>query len=239
MSDASSPALPTYRLDDSIAVITMDDGKANVISTQVVQTLEAHLDQALADSARALVIVGRPGKFSAGFELSEMTAGVESMRALVVAGARWMLRLYGFGLPTVAACTGHALAAGALTLLSCDVRIGADVPSKIGLNEVAIGMALPKFAVELARDRLIREAFGPSTMGAQIYDPAGAAAVGYLDHVVPEDQLLDAAMAEARRLGEIRTSAYALTKLNLRSAMIEAQLAGVVADLDSVDVPKV
>jgi enoyl-CoA hydratase len=237
MSDASSPALPSYRLDDSIAVITLDDGKANVISTAVIDELHEHLDRAESE-ARGVVIVGRPGKFSAGFDLSEMTANVESMRALVVHGARWMMRLYGFGMPTVAACNGHALAAGALTLLSCDVRIGADVPCKIGLNEVAIGIALPKFAVELARDRIVREAFVPAALTAQIYDAAGAAAVGYLDRVVPEAELLDAALAEARRLSELRTSAYALTKLNLRRAMIEAQLAGVVVDLESVDLPK-
>ena len=239
MSDATAPALPTYRLDDAVAVIAMDDGKANVMSTKVVETLESHLDRALDDRARALVIAGRPGKFSAGFDLGEMTASAESMRSLVVAGARWMLRLYGYGMPTVAASTGHALAAGALTLLSCDVRVGADVPSKIGLNEVAIGMALPKFAVEFARDRLVREAFGPSTMGAQVYDPAGAARVGYLDQVVAEDAVLDTAMAEARRLGEIRTGAYAATKLNLRAAMIESQLAVLVEDMDSIEVPKV
>lgn len=239
MSEASAPALPTYRLDEAVAVITMDDGKANVMSTGVVQTLEAHLDRALADGARALVIAGRPGKFSAGFDLKEMTSSPESMRALVVAGARWMLRLYGFGMPTVAASTGHALAAGALTLLSCDVRIGADVPSKIGLNEVAIGMALPKFAVELARDRIVREAFGPSTIGAQIYDTAGAARVGYLDQVASEAELLDTAVAEAKRLAELRTGAYAATKLNLRSTMIEEQLAGVVDDMESIEIPNV
>ena len=238
MSDAA-PALPTYRLDDVVAVITMDDGKANVMSTNVVDTLHELLDRAESDGARALVITGRPGKFSAGFDLGEMTASVESMRALVVHGARLMMRLYGFGMPTVAACNGHALAAGALTLLSCDVRIGADVPCKIGLNEVAIGIALPKFGVELARDRIVREALGAATLGAQIYDAPGAASVGYLDRVVSEAELLDAAVAEARRLAELRTSAYSLTKRNLRGVMIEAQLATVQADLDSVDMPKV
>ena len=154
MSDSSTSPLPTYRREGDVAVVTLDDGKANVISTAVIDALHGHLDRLESEGARALVLVGRPGRFSAGFDLSEMTAGVESMRALVVHGARWLMRLYGLGVPTVAACTGHALAAGALTLLSCDVRVGADVPAKIGLNEVAIGMALPKFAVELARERV-------------------------------------------------------------------------------------
>lgn len=236
MTDA---ALPTYRLDDGIAVIALDDGKANAFSSAAVARLDALLDQGEADGARGLVLVGRPGRFSAGFNLEEMTSSAESMRALVIAGARWWMRLYGLGIPTVAACTGHALAGGAITLLACDRRIGADVPAKIGLNEVAIGMVLPIFAVELARDRLLPTAFGPATMGAQVYDPAGAVAVGYLDAVVPADDLLDAALAEARRLAELRTGAYGGTKRNLRGEMIERVLAGLEADMAGVDVPQV
>lgn len=239
MSDASARLLPTYHREGDVAVVTLDDGKANVISTAVVDALHGHLDRVEAEGARALVLVGRPGKFSAGFDLSEMTASVESMRGLVVHGARWLLRLYGFGVPTVAACTGHALAAGALTLLSCDVRVGADVPAKIGLNEVAIGMALPKFAVELARERVPHHLLGEATLGARIFDPAEAVGAGYLDRVVPADDLLPTALAEAERLATLRTGAYALTKRNLRQAVIEAQLAVVQADLDSVGMPDV
>ena len=239
MSDSSTSPLPTYRREGDVAVVTLDDGKANVISTAVIDALHGHLDRLESEGARALVLVGRPGRFSAGFDLSEMTAGVESMRALVVHGARWLMRLYGLGVPTVAACTGHALAAGALTLLSCDVRVGADVPAKIGLNEVAIGMALPKFAVELARERVPHHELGAATLGARIYDPAGAVAAGYLDRVVPEAELLGTALAEAERLAGLRTGAYALTKLNLRQAMIADQLANVQADLDSVGMPEV
>ncbi|MCU1496582.1 MAG: Enoyl-CoA hydratase [Acidimicrobiales bacterium] len=230
-------ALPTYRLDDGIAVVALDDGKANVFSTATLHALEAILDQVEGDGARALVIVGRPGRFSAGFDLAEMTESVEGMRALVARGARWWLRLYGLGIPTVAAGTGHALAGGAITLLSCDVRIGADIPAKIGLNEVAIGMPLPSFAVEFARERLTKPAFTRSTLGAQVYDPAGAVAVGYLDQVVAADDVLETAMAEARRLAELRTGAYARTKANARGAMIEACLASLDADMASVDAP--
>ena len=240
MSDSSTSPLPTYRREGDVAVVTLDDGKANVISTAVIDALHGHLDRLESEGARALVLVGRPGRFSAGFDLSEMTAGVESMRALVVHGARWLMRLYGLGVPTVAACTGHALAAGALTLLSCDVRVGADVPAKIGLNEVAIGMALPKFAVELARERVPHHELGAATLGARIYDPAGAVAAGYLDRVVPEAELLGTALAEAERLAGLRTGAYALTKLNLRQAMINVLPLGTVqADLDSVGMPEV
>jgi enoyl-CoA hydratase len=232
-------ALPTYQLDDAVAVITLDDGKANVFSTAVVAHLHELLDQAEADGARALVLVGRPGRFSAGFDLAEMTASAESARSLVAAGARLWLRIYGLGIPTVAACTGHALAGGAITLLSCDLRIGADVPAKIGLNEVAIGLVLPKFAVALASDRLLKTHLTAATMGAQVHDPAGALAAGYLDRVVPEAELLETAMAEARRLGALRTGAYAGTKQNLRAAMIAETEAGIDEDMATIDIPEV
>ncbi|MEO6989313.1 MAG: crotonase/enoyl-CoA hydratase family protein [Aquihabitans sp.] len=228
--------MPTYELDDGIAVIALDDGKANVFSTAALEVLEGHLDRVEADGARALVLVGRPGRFSAGFDLGEMMGGDEGMRALVVRGARWWMRLYGLGIPTVAACTGHALAGGAITLLSCDVRIGADVPSKIGLNEVAIGMTLPKFIVELARDRISTQHLTAVVTGT-VYDPAGAVTVGFLDRVVDEAAVFDEAMAEARMLAERRTSAYAATKTKLRGALIATLLDGVVADMETVGSP--
>lgn len=230
--------LPTYRLDDGVAIVTLDDGKANAFSTAALVALEAHLDQAEADGARSLVLVGRPGRFSAGFALDEMTSDVASMRALVVRGARFWLRLFGLGIPTVAACTGHALAGGAITLLACDLRIGADVPAKIGLNEVAIGLTLPKFAFALAEDRLVKPALPAATLGAQVYDVAGAARVGYLDQVVSADDLVTTAVAEARRLGELRTAAYAATKQNARADLIERELARVVADVDTMELPE-
>lgn len=234
IDSASAP----YRLDDGLAVITLDDGRANVFSNASLETLEGLLDRIETDEARGLVIAGRPGRFSAGFDLGEMTVSNEQTAALVGRGARWWLRLYGLGIPTVGACTGHALAGGAITLLSLDVRIGAAVPAKIGLNEVAIGMTLPRFAVELARDRIATDHLHRTVMG-EIFDPAGALAAGFLDQVVPEDQVLDTAMATARTLMERRTGAYAGTKTNLRGAMIDRCLDELDADMAGIVLPTV
>jgi len=230
------PEPVTYRLDDGVAVITLDDGKANAISHDTLRAVHEALDRAESD-ARSVVITGRQGKFSAGFDLATMTESTESMRELVTAGAQMLMRLYGFGLPTVAACNGHALAAGALVLLSCDRRIGAEGPAKIGLNEVAIGMALPIFAVELARDRLQPAQLTSALMAARIYDPAGAVEAGYLDMVVPEFDLLTTALAEARALGELRTGAYARTKSTTRGGVIERILATLDDDMSSMTGP--
>ena len=228
---------PTYVLDDEVAVITLDDGKANAIGHEVLGSMNDGLDRALSDDARAVVIAGRDGRFSAGFDLATMSSGTTAMRELVARGGRFYMRLYGYPLPTVAACTGHALAGGAILLLALDHRVGPDAPCQIGLNEVAIGMGLPIFAVELARARLSSTHLEPATMAARLYDGAGAAAAGYLDRVVDPVDVIAEAMADARRLAELRTGAYVRTKQLVRRATIDHVLATLDDDIGTLSAP--
>ncbi|MGI8939813.1 MAG: crotonase/enoyl-CoA hydratase family protein [Iamia sp.] len=236
MADSPTGGSPTYDLTDGVAVITLDDGKANAISADVLTGLHAALDRAESE-ARAVMITGRPGRFSAGFDLATMTGSAEGMRELVSSGARFMMRLYGFGLPTVAACTGHALAAGALTLLCCDSRIGARGDFKIGLNAVAIGMPLPVFAVELARHRLSLRYQTAAVLGA-VYAPDKAVAAGYLDQLVPRAEVVDVAKELALQRSALRRGAVGRTKEALRGAMIAQVLATLDDDIGALSGPR-
>jgi enoyl-CoA hydratase len=237
MSPDATPAPVTYALEEGVAVLRLDDGKVNVISHTVIDLLHRFLDRAEGE-ARAVAIIGRPGKLSAGFDLTEMTAGFERTRALVGAGGKLLMRIFGHPQPVVVAVTGHALAAGALLALSCDTRIGADGPAKIGLNETAIGMGLPIYATELAQARLSPAHLTRGAIQAEIYDPAGAVEAGYLDQVVPADECEAAAITEARRLGAFRTGAYSHTKLALRGALIDRVTGGIDADMASLTAPQ-
>jgi enoyl-CoA hydratase len=209
-----------YEQRDDVAVITMDDGKANALSHVMIDQLHAAIERAQA-AARALVLTGRETRFCAGFDLGTMTSGPQAARALVLAGAELLLRMYLHPQPLVAACTGHALAAGALLLLASDTRIGAAGAFKIGLNEVAIQLTLPVFGTELARDRLSKRHFTGATVQARIYDPETACDAGYLDRVVAADQLQAAALAEVQRLAALPQAAYAATKQRARAATVE------------------
>ena len=142
-----------FELRDGIALVRMDDGKANAFSHAMLEALGRAFDRAEKE-ARAIVLAGRPERFSGGFDLKVMNQGGPAVPELVLAGARFAIRVYECPLPVVIACTGHALAMGAVLLLAPDLRLGARGAYKIGLNEVAIGMTLPGFAVELARERL-------------------------------------------------------------------------------------
>ena len=212
------PAL-TYTLEGTTAVVRMDDGKANALSEAMIEALLDALDRAEKE-ASAIVLAGRPDRFCAGFDLKVMMSGPDNAKALLRRGAALLMRLYGVSLPLVIACTGHALAGGALVLLTGDVRIGASGAFRIGLNEVSIGLPVPVLAMELARDRILLAELGRATLQAQIYSPEEAARVGYLDAVVAPDAVLGRATEEAARLGLLSRPAFSATKARLRGKTI-------------------
>lgn len=209
-----------FELEDDIAIVTMDDTKANAFGPTMIAALSEAFDRAEKE-AKAIVLTGRPGVLSAGFDLKVMKEGPEATAAMVSAGAQLLLKMYLHPLPLITATPGHAIAAGAILLLASDVRIGAAGASSIGLNETSIGMALPPFGVELARDRLIPGALSPAVLGATLYDPETAAAVGYLDRVCDAADLLNEAKKTAAHYATLDGRSYAATKINLRQATVD------------------
>ena len=210
-----------YALRSDAAYLTWDDGKANAVSSPTLIELNEALDRAESDSARAIVLTGRPGVYCAGFDLKELGSGGDATRKLVRTGAELLIRLYECPTPIVAGCTGHALGMGALLLLAPDVRIGDPGPHKIGLNEVAISLALPTFGTELAMERLSRRHLTRAVQLAEIYDPVGAVDAGYLDRVCPSGGLEAALEAEAARLAALSGPAHGRTKQRLHAATIK------------------
>jgi enoyl-CoA hydratase len=224
----------TIEMSGPVAIARLDDGKANALSHQVIDELETALTKAESSEARAVVIVGRPGKFSAGFDLATMQAGPAQARELLRVGAELAIRIYTFPCPVVLGVTGHALAMGAILLMAADVRIGADGPFKIGLNEVAIGMPVPKFAVEFADDRLSRRHLTAAVNHAHIFDPASAVDAGYLDRVVEPESVEAAAVEHATTLASaLNPAAFRLTRSNLRDERTGKIRAGLSADVAS------
>jgi enoyl-CoA hydratase len=235
MTDAPPPL--TYQLDGNVAVIHFDDGKANVLTHGAIESIHALLTRAESDEAKAVVIIGRPGRFSAGFDLSVMTAGPDQARDLLRAGAELALRIYTFPIPVLLGATGHALAMGAILLMAADVRIGADGPFKVGLPEVEIGMPLPNFAVEFARDRLSKRHFLPAVQHAVVTTPADAVDVNFLDRVVPPDEVEAATLAAAHDLADrLYARAFVLTRENSRVATARSIQAGLDADMAAFEV---
>ncbi|HEY7222076.1 MAG TPA: crotonase/enoyl-CoA hydratase family protein [Micromonosporaceae bacterium] len=215
----------SYDLSDGVATITMDDGKVNVISTTMESALNRALDRAEADGA-AVVVTGRPGRFSAGFDLGTLSAGGGESAAMLSGGWALAARLVAFPTPVVAAVTGHAIGLGALLICACDYRIGAAGSYKITSNEVTLGIPLPLSAFALLRDRLHPSALSRAAVLAEVFSPDNAVETGWLDRVVPADELLSAAQEQARSLGALHRAAYYATKLLARQSTLDALSTG-------------
>ena len=211
--------LVSYLLEEKTAVVTMDDGKANALSEAMIDALAKAIERAQ-DEASAVVLLGRPGRFCAGFDLRTMMAGPDAAKALLERGSELLLKLFACRVPLVIGCTGHALAGGALVVLTGDVRLGAAGAYRIGLNEVQIGLPVPVLAMELARARLTPRELTRATLLAQTYEPEEAREAGYLDAVVAAADVRTRALAEAERLAGLARNAFEATKERLRGASI-------------------
>lgn len=212
--------LISYDLEDGIATLTLDNGKVNAISPEVIAAFHAALDRAEADGA-IVIITGTPGMFSGGYDLKVMMSGPENAIALVAAGSGLARRMLAHPFPIIVACTGHAVAKGSFILLSADYRVGVDGPFRIGLNEVQIGMTMHHVGIELARDRLRKSYFNRSVINAEMFEPQEALKAGFLDAVVEPDALMPAARAMAEQMKKLNMTAHANTKVKARRALLE------------------
>jgi len=228
-------AVVTAETDGPIEILHIDDGKANVVTHALLDELHAHLDRIEANrDSKAVIIAGRAGQFSGGFDLKVMTTSLEACRDLVIAGGQFCNRLLVFPRITIAAATGNAIAEGAFIASSCDWVVGAEGAFKIGLPETAIGMSIPRFGIEIARFRLNTSYFARATLFAEIFNPIDAQRAGFVDEIVPIDQVVDRAKAKAHELMPLDAAAVALTKRKARHDLHELIGSTIVDDVTSL-----
>lgn len=212
--------LVSYEIDDGIATLTLHNGKVNALSPAMFDALNDAFDQAEKDRA-VIILTGQPGILSGGYDLKVMTSSPENAIALVTTGSTFTRRMLSHPFPIIVACPGHAIAKGAFLLLSADYRIGVEGAFNIGLNEVLIGMTMHHSGIEVARDRLTKPAFHRSVINGEIFNPQDAREAGFLDKVVPADELMEAAKVAAQQLKKVNMTAHKNTKLKARKALLE------------------
>jgi enoyl-CoA hydratase/carnithine racemase len=213
--------MSSYEYGDTIASIELDDGKVNALGSAAIAQLDEHLDRAVQDGASALILTGRPGVFSAGFDLAELRSDASVREQLRRSLVDLELRLLDFDCPVVIACTGHAMAAGAALLLSADRRIGLDGPFKLGFNEVALGASISAATVELARYRMPMPWFETLASGETL-PPRTAQEAGLLDVVVDsESKLVEEARECADKLGQLSPELFRTMRHAAREPVIE------------------
>ena len=213
----------SYALEGNLARVNLDDGKVNAMSLAFFEGLGGALDRAEQDQPGAVVIAGRPGMFSAGLNLKLLpTLAPEDLRTTLIAFGRIMLRVFTFPIPTVAAVSGHAVAGGAMLAFACDLRFMADGPFRLHLNEVAIGLPLPTWAIVLAQSAISPRWHTEAMLHARAYSPDEALARQMIDGVArPAERVVDEACAAAAGLAALDRAAYATSKARLRAMAVK------------------
>lgn len=206
--------LVNYQLDSSdkpIATITLQNGKANVFSSQMFIDINEAFDKAEQDKAVVILTSGLR-MLSGGYDLKELQQGVDAIKNLVATGSRFTIRMLDFPFPIIVAVPGHCIAKAAFITLCADYAIGVEGNFKIGLNETAIGMTMHNVGIEIARNGLDNRFFHRSVFNAELFGPLTAIEAGFLDEIVQEENLQDTAKRIAKEFTKLDLTAFGITK---------------------------
>jgi len=204
--------IATLSKENDISIIKLDDGKANAFSYDMLSQVNELLKKVPRDSG-ALVITGREGLFSGGFDLKTLATGdMEKITKMVQLGYRLLLELFSFDRPIVAAVSGHSIALGLFVTCSADYRIAIDGKYVCQANEVRNNMDIPTQIMEIIRARVNKKYFYSAVYHSDAYSVQDSIEVGYIDEVVSEDQFMKRVMEKAKELATLPHPFYANTK---------------------------
>ena len=204
--------IATLTTDGDVSIITFNDGNANVFSPEMSKAVSSLLDQVPEDKG-SLVITGRPGIFSAGFDLKIISSGdSDAVASMVKAGFTLLARIYNFPRPVIAACSGHGVALGAFLLCCADYRIGAKGQFIVQANETRNNMSIPTPILEISKSRIAKTHWYRAILNAEAYPVENAIEPGYLDEVTDAENLMKRAMEVANDLATLGHPHYKITK---------------------------
>ena len=204
--------LATLTTEGDVSIITLDDGKANVFSSAMSSTINQLLDEVPNDNGD-LLITGRQGLLSGGFDLKTMTGGeAKDIIEMTVNGFKLLARIYGFSRPVVVASSGHAIALGAFLLCCADYRVGAKGKYLVQANEHRNNMSIPIPILEISKSRISKRHWHRAILNAEAYPIDQSVEAGYLDEVVDEGDLMKRAMEVATDLATLGHPHYQMTK---------------------------
>ncbi|WP_409432853.1 crotonase/enoyl-CoA hydratase family protein [Litorimonas sp. RW-G-Af-16] len=225
----------TYTFNDGVAVIALDDGKANALGSAMWAELNTALDTAEKDDA-IVIITGRDGMMSGGFDLKEMGSGPQAALELTSKGSKFARRIMAHPRPVIMAAPGHTIAMGAFLALACDYSMIKEGEFKVGLNETLIGMTMHNFGIEMGRYHLTKSHFNRCVINGEIFSPKGAMHAGFFDRVVPAEQWPMAIPMAGQMFKQANPKAFRETKLRSRKEIFKILDQAILDDLDPAKV---
>ena len=206
---------------DGVRILTLNRPPANAISAEFLSALGAQCKAARDDeNVRAVIIQGNGRFFSGGLDLKEASSGISRVGNLAGSRDDGLFMLWTLPKPTVAMVDGHAIAGGVIIALACDFRITQLDSQRFGLNEVAIGLAFPRGAFEIARLALDNRQLRWTMLEAGLFDARRALEMGIVDEIVEPARFESRCIETAKRLGANGRLAYAHTKQRIQAEAV-------------------
>ncbi len=211
-------------MNDDVAVLRLEGGKANAMTSELLDTLEQMVDGFERGPAMAAVLTGYERYFSGGLALPHIIEfDAARMRRFIEQFSRVMTRVFACEKPIVAAINGHAIAGGCVLALTCDWRIAVDDPAvRIGLNETQLGIGMPAIVVEALRAAVPPASLSPIGIEGALFAPGDALALGLVHELVTAGDLIARATAKARAYAALPPAAVAQVKHALRAPGLDA-----------------
>lgn len=219
---------------DGLALLSLDDGKMNALDASCFRAIEAGFSQCTPDVS-TFVVTGRTGVLSAGLDREVLARKDETeIQVLLEAFARAILRIWIEPRPVVVASTGHAIGAGAMLCLAADYTIQARGDFKIGLPETRLGFPLPRFQIEIARNRVRADYIDRLLLAGNFVDPRGALDAGIASDLEESESVLERAADRANELVSHVHDEGWNGELSSRASLAWSLLAGIGSDISEV-----
>ncbi len=199
-------------IQDKIALLRLDNGTTNAISSALVADLSSALSQVRCN-AKGMVLLGNEKFFSIGLNLPELIHFDRTeMIDFFTLFDQITYELYTLPMPTVSAMTGHAVAGGCVLALTCDYRYAAEGKKLIGFNEATIGLPVP-YLTNLMLRQLIGDRFATDMMyHGQFLSCSEAAEVGLVDKVLPLAEVEEQSIAKIDTMISLPEKAFNVQK---------------------------
>lgn len=208
--------------DDTIAVLTMEHGRANAMDTALMREMRRVMVEVIQSDARAIVITARGPIFSAGVDLMALAKGGRLYLEEFLPELSAALRLvFATDKPVVAAVNGHAIAGGCILACACDYRLMARGAGKIGVPELRVGVPFPLVPAEIMRYALGTARAQRAMLVGTVALADRAVDEGFVDEVVEPERLMERSLAAARAMAATPPASYARTKRDLRRPVLE------------------
>ena len=203
-----------------IREIRLNRPPVNALSIELIAALRHAIEQA-GDGARAVVLSGAPGMFSAGLDIPLLIrldrAGIERLWRELYS---LLKALATSPIPIAAAVTGHAPAGGTVLAMFCDRRVAAQGEFKLGLTEVQVGIPLPPVILAALRRQVGARQAERLAVGGPIVSPEEALGAGLVDELVAPDQVVERALTWCRSLLSLPPGAMLDTRQRARADLV-------------------